>query len=65
MCLGLQPFRLIDFVVPVQTANMEPTVKAQRKKLVQSLASLAREFKAQAVCDDAKKKSKAVGRIAI
>ena len=35
---------------------MEPTLKAQRKKLVQSLASLARECKVETVRDDAKKK---------
>ena len=36
---------------------MEPTMKAQRKKWVQSLASLARELKVQAVRDDAKRQA--------
>ena len=36
---------------------MEPTMKAQRKKWVQSLASLARELKVQAVRDEAKRQA--------
>ena len=36
---------------------MEPTMKAQRKKWVQSLASLARELKVRAVRDDANRQA--------